>query len=132
MKPLKESKIKFIYGSLSTALGGALSITLVWVVLLLIFLIKGTPMPTFDGFPVRLLIANNHILANQAKDIYLMELSGKLMFINPSIWLQLYSGFYTIIIFACASYIIYLTWTSQNQRGKKRLSLHKKDKRWNC
>ncbi|MFZ1080968.1 MAG: DUF2975 domain-containing protein [Candidatus Kryptoniota bacterium] len=94
---------------LSVALGMTLTMLVVRTGLFAYALIKGVPIPSPETFPVDVFMANNHQIVNQSKDIYLVDLSGHLLFFKPPIGLQLYSGFYTIIIWGCLSLIIYLT-----------------------
>ncbi len=99
---------KNLYGVLSVILGITLALFTVQVVLFITSIIKGDPLPSSYAFPVNIFMTNNHYLSNGAKDIYVGNISGQILFFNPSILLQLYSGFYAIIIWAAVSYIIFL------------------------
>jgi len=94
---------------LSLAFGVTIAMSAIILVEFAFSFTKSVPVPSPDAFPVRIFMAPNHYLANQSKDIYLVDLSGRLLFFKPSIGLQLYSGFYKIIIWGCLSLIIYLT-----------------------
>lgn len=111
---MKESKMrrfrnpaKNTYGFLSVALGAAVTGFVALTGVFVFSLIQGVPLPSPDAFPVNIMI-NNHYLANEAKDIYLCDLSGHLLFFKPSIGLQLCSGTFTIFISGCLAFVIYL------------------------
>lgn len=107
MKPIKSTKLKRISGILTIGLGGALCITAVWIILLIISLIKGTSFPLPDAFPVNILMTHSRTLVNSAKDIYIGDISGNLLFFKPPVILTIYSGLYTIVIWSCVSYVIF-------------------------
>ncbi|MCL5029051.1 MAG: DUF2975 domain-containing protein [Bacteroidetes bacterium] len=103
-----NNSAKKTYGILSIVLGMTLAMFTVQVVLFILSLIKGESIPSPFAFPVNIFMTNNHYFANEAKDIYLGEISGQVLFFKPSLALQLYSGVYTIIIWAAVSYIVFL------------------------
>ena len=115
MKFFKYSGHK-TYSILTIGLSIVLIISAYWIVKFIYSLIINEPMLSPNAFPVSIFMTNNHYFANRVKDIYLGDISGQLLFLKPSLGLQLYSGFYTTIIWTTLSYIIYLlrkiTWTT--------------------
>ena len=108
MKLKKSSEIEFIYSILSISYGAAIAATFVWVFLTIYFIIRGTHLASPYGLSVNILMTHNQILSDLSKNVYLSSLSGKLLIFNPSIMIQLYSGLYTIVIWGCISYILFL------------------------
>ncbi len=107
MKPIRNPA-KFSRGFLSVALGAALTMVLVSTGEFAYSFIKGVAVPSPNTFPVSISMANNHQLVNGSKDIYLVDLSGQVLFFKPPLSLQLYSGCYTIILWSCLALVIYL------------------------
>ena len=103
-----NNSAKSTYGILSIFLGIALALFTVQVVIFLLSLLKGEPIPSPFGFPVHIFMINNHYFANDAKDIYLGDITGQVLFFKQSFALQIYSGVYTLIIWAAISYIVFL------------------------
>lgn len=103
-----NNSAKSTYGILSIFLGIALALFTVQVVIFLLSLLKGEPIPSPFGFPVHIFMINNHYFANDAKDIYLGDITGQVLFFKQSLALQIYSGVYTLIIWAAISYIVFL------------------------
>lgn len=108
MKLFKNSSPQIMFWLLSIALLSSLTLGILTAGGVLFSLIKGNPMLPSDAFPVNIVITNTHNFVNNTKDIYVGDLSGQLFFVNPSIGLQMYSLFYTIIFWLSLSYIIFL------------------------
>jgi hypothetical protein len=105
---LFKNSAKNIYGFLFLSLGTTLTLLALRTGLFAYSFIKGVPVVSPETFPVSVFMTDNHSLVNQGKDVYLCDLSGHILFFKPSIGLQLYSGFYTMIILGCLSLVIYL------------------------
>ena len=108
MKPIKKSGVFMLYSVLSIVFGATIILSLFWGGSFIYSLLAGKPMLTPDAFPVNIFMTNNHYLANHEGNVFLGDLSGQLLFLNPPIGLQIYSGLYTVIIWSVLSYIIFL------------------------
>lgn len=105
MKP--ATSLKIVFGVLQFILGLTVCTTISTLYDLIMLLIKGRPLNFLWGLSVNLFRTNNP-LVNYTQKIYIVDLSGSLLFFEPSLSVKLFSGIYPIIVWTCISYVIFL------------------------
>ncbi|MDR3625509.1 MAG: hypothetical protein P4L45_01670, partial [Ignavibacteriaceae bacterium] len=108
MEKIRISRLKRFHGLLTIALGATITLFAAWLFTFFLFLIKGKPIPSIYGLPVDILMRNNRVLIDSSKQIYVGDIKGSILLFNPSNLIAIYSCLYTVFIWLCLSYIIYL------------------------
>jgi hypothetical protein len=108
MKPIKTFNIKGIYNYLLF-----ISIFTAFMVLfslfeLIMLLTRGRPLTFLWGLTVNLFPTDFNTFASYPDKIRINNISGSVLFYEPSFGINLYSGLYNLVIWLLIAYILYL------------------------
>ena len=108
MKSIKTANIKGIYYFLLIILIVIVFMALFSVFELIMLLLRGKPLTFLWGLTVNLLPTDFNTFAIYPDKMRIYNVSGSLLFYDPSLGIKIYSGMYNVVIWVFIAYILYL------------------------